>query len=101
VLNTSDEAHAVAALLNARKPAAGPVDKKHRVLLVTSAFHMQRARTLFERAGLSVIPFPVDFKAGAGESLSVLDILPNAGALEMTETALREAYGRLFYVVVR
>jgi uncharacterized SAM-binding protein YcdF (DUF218 family) len=71
------------------------------VLLVTSAFHMPRARRLFERAGMSVIPFPVDFKVSAARVISVLDFLPAAGALTQTEIAMREWYGRLYYLVVR
>jgi uncharacterized SAM-binding protein YcdF (DUF218 family) len=62
---------------------------------------MPRARRLFERAGMSVTPFPVDFKVPAGGTVSVLDFLPAAGALTQTEMALREGYGRLFYFVVR
>ena len=30
---------------------------------MTSAFHMRRAQRLFERQGLVVEPFPVDFQA--------------------------------------
>ena len=54
VLNTADEAVAIRRLL----PAG-----QSRVLLVTSAFHMRRAQRLFERQGLQVLPFPVDFQA--------------------------------------
>lgn len=91
VVNTAAEATAVAQLLRARQPAPA------RVLLVTSAFHMARARALFESAGLVVSPFPVDFVAGAGERRTVLDILPTAGALSRTSVAIRELYGRLYY----
>ena len=52
--NTADEAVAIRRLLPARQS---------RVLLVTSAFHMRRAQRLFERQGLQVLPFPVDFQA--------------------------------------
>jgi len=69
-------------------------------LLVTSAFHMPRARRLFEHAGLGVTPFPVDFRLSAGGSLSVMDFLPGAEALGQTQAALRELYGRLFYRVI-
>jgi uncharacterized SAM-binding protein YcdF (DUF218 family) len=101
VTNTAEEAVAVATLLRGR--LSGPTWRggPPRVLLVTSAFHMPRARRLFERAGMSVIPFPVDFKVSAGGTTSVLDFLPTAGALAQTEMALREGYGRLFYFVVR
>ena len=54
VLNTADEAVAIRRLLPARQS---------RVLLVTSAFHMRRAQRLFERQGMQVLPFPVDFQA--------------------------------------
>ena len=52
VLNTADEALAIRRLLPARQS---------RVLLVTSAFQMRRAQRLFERQGMQVLPFPVDF----------------------------------------
>ena len=51
VVNTAEEA---AAILN-RLPG------RSRILLVTSAFHMRRAQRLFERQGLKMLPFPVDF----------------------------------------
>ena len=101
VTNTAEEALAVATLLRGR--LSGPTWRggPPRVLLVTSAFHMPRARRLFERAGMSVIPFPVDFKVSAGRTVSVLDFLPTAAALQETELAMREGYGRLFYFVVK
>lgn len=101
VTNTAEEALAVATLLRGR--LSGPTWRggPPQVLLVTSAFHMPRARRLFERAGMSVIPFPVDFKVSAGRTISVIDFLPSGGALAQTEMAMREGYGRLFYFIVR
>lgn len=93
VTNTADEARAVATLMRARQTAVP------RVLLVTSAFHMARAEQLFERAGLTVAPFPVDFRHSGRGGMGLLDFLPNAGALAQTQMALREMYGRLFYRV--
>jgi uncharacterized SAM-binding protein YcdF (DUF218 family) len=91
VTNTEEEAAATALLLRARSSAPA------RVLLVTSAYHMPRARRLFEHAGLAVEPFPVDFRRAAGESLTLLDLLPKASALLDTHVILRELYGRLYY----
>lgn len=90
VVNTEEEAQAVANLFH---------HKKIRILLVTSAFHMPRAKFLFENAGFEVIAFPVDFKVSEGSDLSLLDFLPSAAALQQTETAWRELYGRLFYLM--
>lgn len=87
VVNTDDEARAVSALLPARS----------RILLVTSAYHMPRAQRLFERAGLVVAPFPVDFKYAPGHALTPTDFLPSASALAATHTFVREALGRLYY----
>lgn len=101
VANTAEEADAVAALFADRRMKFAKQPTATRVLLVTSAFHMDRAQKLFERAGLKVIPFPVNFQVSVGGSLSVIDILPSAGALSQAETAWREMYGRLFYFVVR
>lgn len=93
VINTDEEAQAVAALLAAELPA----ETAPSVTLVTSAYHMARARWLFERAGMTVTPFPVDFQGDVQVTFSLLDLLPNAGSLRQTELALREWYGLLFY----
>ena len=92
VLNTAQEAEAVAALL----AAEGSGDGTH-VLLVTSAFHVPRARAVFERQGLRVTPFPVDFQVHADRRASWRDLVPSAGALYDTERSLREWLGRLVY----
>lgn len=97
VVNTQEEAEAVAALLLRQSFVdTGRVVHPH-VLLVTSALHMPRAQWLFERAGLKVTPFSVDFKVSAGSELGILDFLPSAGALSQTEQAWREMYGRAYY----
>lgn len=93
VVTTGEEARAVAELLAARTGTnAAP-----RVLLVTSAFHMRRARLLFARAGVETTPFPVDFKVSAGSTFTPRSLMPNAADLNQTEAALRELYGFLFY----
>ena len=87
--NTADEAHAVAALM-----------KEHgwrRIILVTTGWHMPRSARLFQRAGVDCIIFPVDFRRDRRRLLTLLDFLPNAGALANTEITLREIYGNLFY----
>lgn len=85
VQNTQQEAQAVA------KELPGGT-----ILLVTSAFHMPRARALFEAQGLKVLPFPVDFRVVENDT-TVLDFLPSAGALETTTSAMRELLGRAYY----
>lgn len=88
VRNTAEEARAIAALL---PPGAS-------LVLVTSAFHMPRAQRLFQRQGLRVSPFPVDFQASgawAGSPLrNPLNWLPSATGLESSSRALRELIGR-------
>jgi uncharacterized SAM-binding protein YcdF (DUF218 family) len=92
--NTAEEAREVSTLLRARHPG------QPRVILVTSAFHMPRARQQFEAAGIIVEPFPVDFATTKGRRLTMLDFLPSVGAMGQTQTALRELYGRAFYWLV-
>lgn len=88
VRNTAEEARAIALLL----------PRGATLVLVTSAFHMTRARRLFERQGLRVIPFPVDFQATgawAGHPLTdPLRWLPSADGLASSSRALREVFGR-------
>lgn len=87
VENTAQEALAVRKLLLGEKP---------HILLVTSAFHMARAKYLFEGIGLDVTEFPVDFKI-QHQSVTLMDFLPYSGALSKSEAALRETLGRLYY----
>jgi len=65
-----------------------------RVLLVTSALHMRRARALFEREGIQVIPAPTDFEV-ADWPLRLLDVVPDAEALEGSARAFKELVGQL------
>ena len=91
VSNTAEEASAVWRILRRDAQFQRP-----RVILVTSAFHMQRARRLFEEQGLLVDPFPVSFSSSQGAEWTVMDLLPSVGAMGQTQTALRELYGRAF-----
>jgi len=91
--NTADEADAIARLVRERG--------WHKILLVTSANHMQRAASQFRDAGVTTIPFPVDFHVDAHRPAVVLDFVPNSASLHQTENAIREWYGSLFYRVAR
>lgn len=64
------------------------------VLLVTSAWHMPRARYAFERAGLQVIPAGTGFHRDA---LTWLDILPSSAALAGSTLFIHEAIGAAWY----
>lgn len=74
---------------------------KHKIILVTSAFHMRRARMLFERQGFEVDPFPVDFQTSDRPTTTVLSFLPSAQALAKSETAMREKIGILYYSIIK
>ena len=89
VENTADEAVAAKELLSPDK----------RIILVTSAFHMIRARKLFEKQGFIVIPYMVDYKTSQNKDIGIMDFLPSSGNLELTETGIREIIGRLFYLI--
>ena len=69
------------------------------IILVTSAFHMERSKLLFEKQGFEVNPFPVDFKI-SNNDLTILDIIPSLGAMSKTSLFIRENIGRLYYKVI-
>ena len=87
--NTADEAVAVKELISLSK----------RIILVTSAYHMYRAKKLFEKQGFLVVPFRVDYKTAGKSAITIMDFLPSAGNLEITETGIREIIGRLYYSI--
>lgn len=68
-----------------------------RVLLVTSAAHMERALGCFRAVGLTPDALPVDFRGGDGQGRGWL---PRAGALDKSTDLLRELSGRLVYRVL-
>ena len=87
VKNTDQEAKAIQKLLSKDNP---------RVILVTSAFHMPRARIVFEAADINVVPFPVDFLKGLSK-LTFMSFMPSADALSGTSFFVREMIGRVYY----
>ena len=89
VENTADEAKAVKELMSTNK----------KIILVTSAFHMYRAKRLFEEEGFNVIPYKVDYKVNRNSEIIVMDFLPNAESLKLTEIGIRELIGRIYYLV--
>jgi uncharacterized SAM-binding protein YcdF (DUF218 family) len=66
-----------------------------KVLLVTHAWHLRRARAAFEHAGLEVVPAPVGFAAGSLDPIRQL--LPDAQAMVLTHRAWHEALGLIWY----
>ena len=95
VSNTLQEAKAIKKLLNDEIPAT-----QKKVILVTSAFHMNRAKRIFEREGISVLPYPVDFRSNKIFSPSLSNPLmwiPNSSSLANSTSAIREIIGRIIY----
>src|SRR5262249_37458594 len=66
-----------------------------KVLLVTHAWHMRRARSAFERAGLEVVPAPIGFATIRRDRL--IQLLPDARAIVITDRAWHEAIGLIWY----
>ena len=93
VLNTYQEAKAIKRLLNKKIP-----NEKKSIILVTSAFHMKRAKRTFEKEGIFVQPFPVDFRSN--KSINAIfsnpsQWLPTSSSLNKTSFAFRELLGRI------
>lgn len=65
-------------------------------LLITSAFHMSRSMGLMQKAGLSVTPWPTDYRTDGKTALGVDLTQPTLNAQQMA-TALREWLGLVAY----
>ena len=89
VENTAEEAVAVKELISPSK----------RIILVTSAYHIYRAKRLFEKQGFEVIPYRVDYKTSRNNHITFMDFLPSASNLQLIETEIREIIGILFYLI--
>ena len=97
VTNTFDEAKAIKQLFQMQIPSS-----KKKIILVTSAFHMKRAKKVFEREGITVLPYPVDFHGGESFLYSLrnpLNWVPSSYHLNKSSNAIREIIGRIVYRV--
>ncbi|MCB0401039.1 MAG: YdcF family protein [Flavobacteriales bacterium] len=88
--NTHENAVMSAEILKERYP-----DGKY--LLVTSAFHMPRAKRCFEKAGLEVTPFSVDHQAGPRKYLIDHLFIPNTDSLRRWQMLIKEWIGFVSY----
>ncbi len=95
VSNTLQEAKAIKKLLNDEVTSS-----QKKIILVTSAFHMNRAKKVFEREGIIVQPYPVDFKGNKTFLSSLRNPLmwiPSSSYLNKSTKAIREIIGRIIY----
>ncbi len=91
VFNTAQEAIEIRKYFNQKNYPS-------KILLITSAFHMQRAKKIFERQGFLVHPFPVDFKTRQDSKWqNPYQWIPNANDLNKSSQAIREIMGRIIY----
>ena len=75
------------------------ISPSKRIILVTSAYHMYRAKRLFENQGFDVIPYKVDYKTSRNALITFMDFLPSAINLELIEIGIREITGRIYYII--
>ena len=97
-LNTYDNGRFSKAILEERNI--------NKIILITSAMHMPRAKAVFEKQGFFVTPAPTDFyvqqaewSANRTENLlgKTFDFIPNGRAITISSNAVREYMGLVVY----
>ena len=71
----------------------------NRIVLVTQAAHMWRARQVFEHAGFVVRPAPLDFETDNARLPALMRYAPRAERLMASAQACHEYAGLLWYAV--
>jgi uncharacterized SAM-binding protein YcdF (DUF218 family) len=66
-----------------------------RPIVVTSAFHMERAVKNFQKLNVSVTPYPTDYITSKHPGFSVSKIEPSSAGLYLTSMACKEYLGML------
>ena len=102
--NTEEEARVVGEVVfNAEKQRGRDAESK--ILLVTSAWHMKRARMMFEKyaKGVEVVCAPADFEMSmaARRLCGFKAVLPDAYSLHLNSVAVHEWVGIVGYGVLR
>ena len=98
--NTEEEAKGVALKVKVR--GEGDVERGAKILLVTSAWHMKRARMMFEKYAKSVevVCAPADFECTMGAKRGCL-LLPDANVFYLNSAAFHEWVGIVGYKFFR
>ncbi|MDF9795842.1 uncharacterized SAM-binding protein YcdF (DUF218 family) [Catalinimonas alkaloidigena] len=73
--------------------------KPERFLLITSAFHMRRAKACFEKVGLEVDTYSVDMRGNEFEFTPDELFIPTSTAIGSWEVVIRELTGMLAYKI--
>lgn len=89
--NTYENAEETAALLRQKDRLEQPI------LLITSAFHMNRAMACFKRQGLNAVPYPVDYRTPI---FTPALLIPSTGAIGTWKMLLKEWVGMAAYKVL-
>ncbi len=70
------------------------------IVLITSAFHMQRARYVFEQQGFRIRPYPCALSILPGATtFKAHYIIPSTKAMDWWQTFLKELAGRAYFAV--
>ena len=111
--NTEEEAKDIVRLFDSRDCLTGGAganqtikqSNNRTILLVTSAWHMKRAKMMFEKyaPGLEIVAAPTDYEMhGVAENpVEFADFLPNADALLRNGYAIKEWVARFGYALLR
>jgi uncharacterized SAM-binding protein YcdF (DUF218 family) len=92
-LNTRENALFTAKILQEQFP-------NQKYLLITSAFHLRRAKACFEKVGIQVNVFSVDFYSQNRSWLPASWLVPNEKSLYYWYVLLHEIVGYLVYKIV-
>lgn len=89
--NTITEASSVKQLLGKTKT---------KIILVTSAFHIDRASYIFRNTGFMVNQFPVDFRTLGAQS-KISHILPSSRAFWQSSIWIKEIVAQNYYKLMK
>jgi len=70
-------------------------DKDEEFLLITSSFHMRRAKACFEKERIRIITYPVDYQVS--EQVSLSDFVPSDEAFRKWNILTKELVGLTVY----
>lgn len=82
------------------KKVLDKIPNKGKSLLLTSAFHMSRSKKCFDRVGLDVTPFSIDYYTPLGTNRFMDYLNPDATAIQLWSVLIKEWVGIIVYKTV-